>query len=55
MRLQKPLYGFLRSTILFYLKLVIDLKNNCFRLNAYNPFVKKNGQQENDDSGMARR
>ena len=34
-KLQKDIYGLLRSALLFYLKLVTDLKNNGFVINPY--------------------
>ena len=39
-RLQKALYGFLCSALLFYLKLVTELKNNDFSIKIYNPCVE---------------
>ena len=41
-RLQKYLYGMLRISLLFYLKIMKDLKNNGFRVNTYDPFWKIN-------------
>ena len=38
-RLQKALYGCLKSVLLFYDKLVGDLEAYGFRINAYNPCV----------------
>jgi hypothetical protein len=38
-KLQKALYGCLRSALLFYLKLLTDLKDNNFVLNPYYPCV----------------
>ena len=36
-KLQKYLHGLLRSALLFYLKLVTDLKDNGFIINPYDP------------------
>ena len=52
-KLQKDIYGLLRSALLFYLKLVTDLKNNGFVINPYdlwvvNKIVRVGGY----DSGM---
>jgi hypothetical protein len=47
-KLQKALYGFLRSALLFYLKLLKDLEVNGFKLNPYDPCVANkmvNGKQ----------
>ena len=47
-RLQKALYGLLRSALLFYKKLVGDLEGEGFVLNAYDPCVANktvNGKQ----------
>jgi hypothetical protein len=38
-RMLKAMYGLLRSALLFYLKLVEDLKADRFELNEYNPCV----------------
>ena len=38
-RLQKALYGCLKSTLLFYKKLVVDLEGYGFRINPYGPCV----------------
>ena len=38
-RLQKSLYGCLKSTLLFYEKLVGDLEAYGFKINPYNPCV----------------
>jgi hypothetical protein len=38
-KLYKALYGCLRSTLLFYQKLVGDLKSQCFELTPYDPCV----------------
>ena len=40
MRLQKALYGCLKSALLFYDKLVEDLKEYGFRINPYDPCVE---------------
>ena len=39
-RLQKALNGFLCSALLFYLKLVTELKNNGLKIYIYNPCVE---------------
>jgi hypothetical protein len=39
-KLQKALYGCLRSALLFYLKLLKDLEGHGFKLNPYNPCVE---------------
>ena len=47
-RMQKALYGMLRSALLFYLKLVEDLRKYGFKLNPYDPCVANatiNGSQ----------
>jgi hypothetical protein len=47
-KLQKALYGCLRSALLFYKKLVGDLKSQGFELNPYDPCVANkviNGHQ----------
>jgi hypothetical protein len=41
-KLQKALYGCLRSALLFYEKLVGDLKSQVFELNPYDPCVANN-------------
>ena len=38
-KMQKAVYGLLRSALLFYRKLVVDLKNAGFKLNLYDPCV----------------
>jgi hypothetical protein len=38
-KLQKALYGCLRSALLFYLKLVEDLESGWFEINPYDPCV----------------
>jgi hypothetical protein len=38
-KMQKAMYGLLRSALLFYRKLVVDLENSRFKLNPYNPCV----------------
>ena len=38
-KIQKALYGLLRSALLFYKKLVGDLEGNWFMLNSYHPCV----------------
>jgi hypothetical protein len=38
-KMQKAMYGLLRSALLFYRKLVVDLENSGFKLNPYNPCV----------------
>ena len=46
--MQKALYGMLRISLLFYLKLVKDLKVHGFELNPYDPCIANkmiNGQQ----------
>ena len=40
-KLQKSLYGLLRSALLFYLKLATDLKNNALIINPYGSCVAK--------------
>ena len=40
-KLKRYSYGLLQSALPYYLKLVIDLKNNGFNLNTYNPCVSK--------------
>jgi hypothetical protein len=39
LKLQKALYGCLRSALLFYLKLVEDLESDGFKINSYDPYV----------------
>jgi hypothetical protein len=46
--MQKAIYGFLRSALLFYRKLMADLESIAFKLNPYDPCVAnkaKNGTQ----------
>jgi hypothetical protein len=38
-KMQKAIYGFLRSALLFYKKLVADLESIGFKLNPYDPCV----------------
>jgi hypothetical protein len=38
-KMQKAMYGLLRSALLFYRKLVVDLENARFKLNTYDPCV----------------
>jgi hypothetical protein len=38
-KMQKAIYGLLRSALLFFKKLVSDLKSTGFKLNPYNPCV----------------
>ena len=38
-KMQKAIYGLLRSALLFYTKLVSDLESNGFKLNPYDPCV----------------
>jgi hypothetical protein len=38
-KMQKAMYGLLRSALLFYWKLVADLESNGFKLNPYDPCV----------------
>jgi hypothetical protein len=48
LKLQKALYGCLRSALLFYLKLLKDPEGNGFKLNPYDPCVANkmiNGKQ----------
>ncbi|KAL3810038.1 hypothetical protein ACHAXA_000207 [Cyclostephanos tholiformis] len=47
-KMQKAMYGLLRSALLFYRKLVHDLEGNGFKLNPYDPCVANktiNGKQ----------
>jgi hypothetical protein len=47
-KMEKALYGLLRSALLFYRKLVVDLESDGFVLNPYNPCVANkvvNGKQ----------
>jgi hypothetical protein len=49
-KMQKAMYGLLKSALLFYRKLVINLENARFKVNPYNPCVAnkaKNGTQMN--------
>ncbi len=49
-KMQKAIYGLLRSALLFYRKLVEDLESNGFKLNPYDPCVANktvNGKQMN--------
>ena len=49
-KMQKAIYGLLRSALLFYRKLVMDLEGNGFVLNPYDPCVANkevNGSQMN--------
>ncbi len=39
LRLQKALYGMMKSTLLFYRKLVAELRNMGFEINPYDPCV----------------
>jgi hypothetical protein len=39
LRLQKALYGMMKSTLLFYRKLVLELKKMGFEINPYDPCV----------------
>ncbi len=39
LRLQKALYGMMKSTLLFYKKLVAELRDMGFEINPYNPCV----------------
>ena len=36
-RLKKALYGLLRFSLLFYIKLCGDIEANCFKINPYDP------------------
>ncbi len=48
LRLQKALYGMMKSAILFYRKLISELKEMGFEVNPYNPYVVNkivNGRQ----------
>lgn len=48
-RMHKALYGMLRSALLFYRKLVKDLKGDGFQINPYDPCVANrmvNGKQQ---------
>ena len=38
-KLQNYIYGLLRRSLLVFLKLATDLKNNCFIINPYDPCV----------------
>jgi hypothetical protein len=38
-KMQKTMYGLLRSALLIYRKLVVDLENSGFKLNPYDPCV----------------
>ena len=38
-KMQKAMYGLLRSALLFYKKLVSELENKGFKLNPYDPCV----------------
>ena len=38
-KLKKALYGLLRGSLLFYLKLATELKNNGFIIHTYEPCV----------------
>ncbi len=38
-KVQKAMYGLLRSALLIYRKLVVDLENSGFKLNPYDPCV----------------
>ena len=47
-RIQRAIYGLLKSALLFYLKLVEDLERYGFELNPYDPCVANkvvNGEQ----------
>ena len=47
-KMQKTIYGLLRSALLFYKKLVADLEGNGFLINPYDPCVASktiNGNQ----------
>jgi hypothetical protein len=39
LRLQKALYGMMKSTLLFYRKLVSELKKMGFEINPYDPSI----------------
>ncbi len=41
--MQKALYGFLRSALLYYRKLVADLEGDEFKLNPYDPCIANKG------------
>ena len=41
-KLRKYIYGLLRSSLMFHLKLATDLKNNCFSINPHDLCVAKN-------------
>ena len=41
-RLQKALYACLKSALLFYEKLVVDLEEYGFKINPYDPCVTNN-------------
>ncbi len=43
MKMQKAMYGLLRSALLFYRKLVEDLESNGIKLNCYDPCVANLG------------
>jgi hypothetical protein len=40
-KMQKAMYGFLRSALLFHRNFVVDVENAGFTLNQYNPCVAK--------------
>jgi hypothetical protein len=39
LQLQKALYGMMKSTLLFYRKLALELRQTGFNINPYNPCV----------------
>ena len=38
-KLEKAVYGMMKSTLLFYRKLVVDLISLCYTINSYDPCV----------------
>ena len=54
-KMQKAMYGLLRSALLFYRKLVGELESAGFRLNPYDPCVaNKNDKWKTNDCVLAR-
>jgi hypothetical protein len=41
-KMQKAIYGLLRSTLLFYRKPIVELENAGFKLNPYDPCIANN-------------
>jgi hypothetical protein len=54
-KMQKAIYGLLRSALLFYKKLVANLERIGFKLNPYDPFCsEQRSERDSNDSVLAR-